>query len=114
MNIAEVREPTFFILLSLAGGAKHGYAILTESAELSDGRVQLKVGTLYAALDRLSADGLVAAAGEEVVDGRNRRYFALTDAGHAVLAAEAERQRRNAERAATRLRGAARVSGAGA
>jgi len=114
MNTREVREPTFFILLSLAGGPKHGYAILTESGELSEGRVRLKVGTLYAALDRLAADGLVAAAGEEVVDGRNRRYFALTEEGGALLAAEAERQRRNAERAASRLRGAARMSGAGA
>jgi PadR family transcriptional regulator, regulatory protein PadR len=66
--------------------------------------VSLKVGTLYAALDRLQAEGLVVAAGDEVVSGRLRRYFELTEPGAATLAAESERQASNARRATDRLR----------
>ena len=98
-----MREPTFFVLASLADGRKHGYGIIKDAEDLSDGRVRLKVGTLYAALERLTAEGLVAAAGDEVVDGRARRYFELTDVGTTSLAAEAERQAMNAARARARL-----------
>ena len=100
----EIREPTFLILSSLAGGEQHGYAIMREVNDISDGRVELRAGTLYTALDRLVAEGLVAETGTEVVDGRNRRYYALTDQGAAVLEAEIARMRANANRAATRLR----------
>jgi DNA-binding PadR family transcriptional regulator len=73
--------------------------------------VRLKVGTLYAALDRLQAEGLVAAAGDEIVAGRLRRYFELTEPGAASLAAESERQAANARRATDRLKKrAARVA----
>jgi len=58
---------------------------------LSGGRVKLKVSSLYAALDRLESDGLVERAGDEAVDGRLRRYFALTDAGAESLRREADR-----------------------
>jgi DNA-binding PadR family transcriptional regulator len=98
-----MREPTFLVLAALASGRRHGYALISEAAILSDGRVQLKVGTLYAALDRLSAEGLVQAAGEEVVDGRHRRYYELTDAGAARLSLEATRLASNAKRAFARL-----------
>ena len=100
----EMREPTFFVLTALADGRKHGYAIITATKALSDGRVELKVGTLYAALDRLSIEGLVAPAGDEVVDGRLRRYYELTDAGADALRAEVERLTANARNAATRLK----------
>lgn len=111
MNTQEMREPTFFVLASLADGRKHGYGIIKDAEELSDGRVRLKVGTLYAALERLQAEGLVEPAGDEVVDGRARRYFELTEPGTAALAAEAERQELNAARARARLsQRAARVA----
>jgi DNA-binding PadR family transcriptional regulator len=103
MTTTEMREPTFLVLAALADGRKHGYGLISEAATLSDGRVQLKVGTLYAALDRLSAEGLVRAAGEEVVDGRHRRYYELTDAGAERLAIEASRLASNATRAFARL-----------
>jgi PadR family transcriptional regulator PadR len=113
MSEQEMREPTFFVLASLADGRKHGYGIIKDSEQLSDGRVNLKVGTLYAALDRLQAEGLVVAAGDEVVSGRLRRYFELTDPGAASLAAESERQSLNAKRAQDRLKQrVARVAGA--
>lgn len=81
----------------------HGYGIITEVKSLSDGRITLRPGTLYGALDRLTESGLVAADREEVVDGRLRRYYRLTDDGAAELAQAADRMRHNAEAAAKRL-----------
>ena len=101
---AEIREPTFLVLAALADGRKHGYALIKEAAEMSGQRVQLKVGTLYAALDRLSQSGLVRSAGEEVVNGRLRRYFELTPEGAEVLEREAARLESNIREARARLR----------
>ena len=102
--MTEMREPTFLVLAALADGRKHGYALIAEAETLSGGRVKLKVGTLYAALDRLQAEGRVEAAGEEVVDGRNRRYYALTDAGAGALAEEVARMQAKAALASARLK----------
>ena len=99
-----MQEPTFLILTALAAGAQHGYGIMTDVARISDGRVRLRAGTLYAALDRLKADGLVTSDKEEVVDGRLRRYYRLTPLCGDRLAAEVERVRRNAAVAAKRLK----------
>jgi DNA-binding PadR family transcriptional regulator len=66
--------------------------------------VTLRPGTLYAALDRLVAEGLVAVDGEEVVNGRLRRYYRLTGTGAAALAEESERLAANAAVARRRLR----------
>jgi PadR family transcriptional regulator PadR len=82
---------TYFILAALQREPLHGYAITRLAAELSDGRVRLATGTLYAALDRLTGAELITTSGEEVVNGRSRRYYALTDKGRAALTAEAER-----------------------
>jgi len=106
--MSEMREPTFLILSALADGPKHGYAIIQDAAAQSEGRVLLQAGTLYAALDRLVVEGLVATTGEEVVGGRRRRYVGLTDEGAAALEREAHRQAATAKRALERLRRAAR------
>ena len=99
-----MREPTWFILTALAGRAQlHGYGITQDVGQLSEGRVQLRAGTLYAALDRLVAEGLVEAVGDEVVDGRHRRYYALTGAGRRILAEEAARRARLSRQALRRL-----------
>jgi DNA-binding PadR family transcriptional regulator len=98
-----LREPTFLILTALAREPLHGYGLIAEVAELSAGRLTLRPGTLYGALDRLSDDGLVATDREEVVDGRLRRYYRLTDDGTAVLREETERLRLNVEAATKRL-----------
>jgi DNA-binding PadR family transcriptional regulator len=98
-----MQEATFLILTALADGSQHGYGIITEVAQISDGRVRLRAGTLYTALDRLRADGLVAVAGEEVVEGRLRRYYRLTPEGTKVLTAEAARLHANAAAAMARL-----------
>lgn len=97
-------EQAFFILTALVDVPRHGYGIVGEVHELSQGRVQLKVGTLYGVLDRLVAQGLVAPDREEVHQGRLRRYYRLTDEGGAALGAEAERQAANARAASKRLR----------
>jgi len=84
-------------------GYPGGRYIVGEVERLSDGRVRLKVGTLYGVLDRLVADGLVGLDREEVAQGRLRRYFRLTEAGTRVLTAEAERLATNARLATGRL-----------
>jgi PadR family transcriptional regulator PadR len=88
-----LREPTYYLLAALLDGPLHGYAIAKAAADLSDGRVRLTAGTLYGALERLLERGLVREAGEETVDGRRRRAYALTDEGRATLQAEARRMR---------------------
>ncbi|WP_043614102.1 PadR family transcriptional regulator [Nonomuraea candida] len=100
-----MQEPTFLILTALAAGPQHGYGIITDVLRISEERVRLRAGTLYAALDRLQGEGLVEAEREEIVDGRARRYYRLTPAGEARLAEEAEHLRRNLEAATSRLRG---------
>jgi len=86
-----MREPTYFVLAALLAGPLHGYAIIKRAEELSDGRVRLATGTLYTALDRLTAEGSVRLVSEEVVAGRVRRSYGLTDEGAAALRAEAQR-----------------------
>jgi DNA-binding PadR family transcriptional regulator len=98
-----LQEPTFLILTALAGGPIHGYGVIQEVTELSSGRVVLRPGTLYGALDRLTEQRLVAADREEIVDGRLRRYYRLTGAGASLLEAEAQRLAANAAAARKRL-----------
>jgi len=98
-----LRDPALSILTVLAGGKRHGYAIIREANELTGGHVKLKVSSLYATLDRLAEEGLVVRAGDEAVDGRLRRYFALSDAGATALRAEAARLEAQAALARKRL-----------
>lgn len=104
-----LQEPTFLILTALLEQPQHGYALLTDVERLSGGRVSLRVGTLYAALDRLTGEGLVAVESEEVVRGRLRRTYCLTAAGAEVVAAEANRMAELAQAARRGLRRRARV-----
>ncbi|MET8147761.1 PadR family transcriptional regulator [Actinoplanes sp. NPDC049668] len=99
-----MQEPTFLILTALATGPKHGYGVTQEVAELSEGTVKLRAGTLYGALDRLVEQELITVDRQEVVDGRLRRYYRLTDAGAGRLAERARRLRKQAEAAESRLR----------
>lgn len=85
-----MNENTFWILTALAGGRQHGYAILRDVESLTASKVSLRVTTLYASLERLERDGLVRRAGEEIVDGRARRYYELTDDGVQGLTGETE------------------------
>lgn len=103
MSSQVMTEPAFLVLTALVDQPRHGYGIVREVGELSDGRVQLKVGTLYGVLDRLAGDGLVQLDREEVWQGRLRRYYKLTDDGARRLDAEAGRLAANAQAARLRL-----------
>ena len=82
-----MQEASFLILTALAAGTQHGYGIISDVTEISGGRVKLLAGTLYTALDRLRADGLIGVDREEIVDNRLRRYYRLTPVGEKRLAA---------------------------
>jgi len=103
MTSRTMQEATFLILTALAAKAQHGYGILTDVQQISGGRVRLRPGTLYTALDRLVAEALIEVDREEVVEARLRRYYRLTPDGSARLAAEAARLQANAAAALTRL-----------
>ncbi len=93
----------YLVLLAVAEHPRHGYAIVREVLELSDGEVRLGAGTLYGLLDRLGEAGLIEGAGEEVVDGRLRRYYRITPQGSAGAASETARLTALARRARTLL-----------
>ena len=99
-----MQEPTFLILAAIADEPRHGYGVIQEVATLSGGRVTLRPGTLYAALDRLVAEGLAAVEREEVVASRLRRYYRLTADGATALSEESARLAANAAAARRRLR----------
>jgi DNA-binding PadR family transcriptional regulator len=85
---------TFQILLALVDGERHGYAIMKEVAERSDGTVRLGPGTLYGSLKRLLDAGLVEEGGERTdpaMGEERRRYYRLAKLGLAVARAEALR-----------------------
>jgi len=81
----------FHVLLSLADGQKHGYAILKEVSERTAGQVELSTGTLYGIIKRLLADGLIRESALGSTD--RRRAYRLTAYGRNVALAEAERHR---------------------
>lgn len=88
-----LQEPTFYILLSLRGGEKHGYAILKEVADLSGERVKLSTGTLYGALNRLLDQGLIERI--DLDDGtRGKKAYRLTLSGLEVFNSEVDRMNR--------------------
>jgi DNA-binding PadR family transcriptional regulator len=84
----------FYILVALADGDRHGYAIMQEVGKRSGGTVRMGPGTLYGAISRLLRDGLIEESEErpdpKMDDGR-RRYYRLTGQGGRALAAEAKR-----------------------
>jgi DNA-binding PadR family transcriptional regulator len=92
-----VTEQALFILAALAGGELHGYGIAREARELSRGAVTLSAGTLYGAINRLTAQGLIEQTREEEVGGRLRRYYELTADGAQALSTESVRIRATAD-----------------
>ena len=93
----------FWILTSLANGRRHGYQILRETALLSDGAARLKPTTLYATLERLESKDLIRSDGQEVVDGRARRYYRITGTGIDLLTAETQALERSVRAARASL-----------
>lgn len=86
--------PAFAILLVLRDGEKHGYAIMREVNETTQGLVKLLPGTLYNLVKRMLDDGWIEELDERPdprIDDERRRYYRLTGLGQQVLAREAER-----------------------
>jgi DNA-binding PadR family transcriptional regulator len=84
--------PVFHVLIAMADGDKHGYAILKEVEERTGGKVRLSAGTLYAIIKRLLNDGFIEEIEERPAeDDERRRYYTLTAFGRKVAAAEAQR-----------------------
>lgn len=85
---------TFQILLTLVDGERHGYAIMREVAQRSEGALRVGPGTLYGSLKRLLEGGLVEEAGEGAASDASderRRYYRITKFGVLVARAEARR-----------------------
>ncbi len=84
----------FNVLLALADGDKHGYAILQNKSQRCGGQARLGTGTLYGIIKRLLADGWIEESDERpdpALDDERRRYYRLTRLGARVAEAEAER-----------------------
>jgi DNA-binding PadR family transcriptional regulator len=100
-----LREATFFIILSLAPGPKHGYAILKEVESLSEGRIALSTGTLYGALKRLLSLGWIERRDSlsDPKNGRERKSYVLTQSGNQILNAEVSRLKKLVDLAQPRV-----------
>ena len=93
-DLLPLTTATFHILLALAGGDQHGYAIKRDVAASTEGQVQLGPGTLYTAIKRLHQEGLVEESDERpdpCLDDERRRYYRLTEFGLRVAQAESQR-----------------------
>jgi DNA-binding PadR family transcriptional regulator len=89
-----ITPAAFHVLISLAEGDKHGYAILKEVSRRTEGRVRFSASTLYGIVKRLLADGFVVELDERpdpALDDERRRYYRLTEFGRKVAIAESER-----------------------
>src|SRR4026208_1818454 len=81
----------FEVLIALADGEKHGYAVLKEVERRTDGKLSLSPGTLYAIIRRFVSDGIVAESDERpdaALDDERRRYYRLTELGRRAASAE--------------------------
>ena len=97
-----LKHDVVLILLALQGAPKHGYAIMQDAEQRSNGETLLQTGALYRRIKQLVAGGLIAACDPprtEAPADERRRYYALTALGRHVLAAELERMARLVQRA---------------
>jgi DNA-binding PadR family transcriptional regulator len=97
-DLGRFAEPSLYILMSLSGGPKHGYAIMTDVEEISGS--PLGPGTLYGALARLERRGLI----EALEPAERRRPYRLTDLGATTLRTQLEHMQGFTRTALERLR----------
>ncbi|HTB12779.1 MAG TPA: helix-turn-helix transcriptional regulator [Bryobacteraceae bacterium] len=93
-SLLPLKPQWFHIMLSLAGGEQHGYGIMQEVLERTEGKVRLWPATLYGSLKRLIEAELIAESSERPapeLDDARRRYYRLTSFGRRVLDAECDR-----------------------
>ena len=104
----------FQILLSLAEGERHGYALKREIARRTDGKVNLGAGALYGSISKMLDQGLIEESAERPdphLDDERRRYYKVTAFGRRVAQAETARLRELVELAMTRFGSRARAEG---
>jgi DNA-binding PadR family transcriptional regulator len=95
-NLLPLRPVEFHVLLVLADGERHGYGIVQDIADRTNGTVRLLPGNLYAVLRRLMESGLLSESSRrpaEDLDDQRRRYYRITKLGERALAADAERMK---------------------
>lgn len=105
-DVLPLSPTTFHVLVAMAGGPRHGYAIAQEVEELTSGRIVMGPGTLYGSLQRMTAAGLIEEAdnpGEDGLHAGRRRYYRMTPLGSEALRVESERLLRAANVAQERL-----------
>ena len=95
-NIANqpLTPAVFHILLALADGEKHGYAIMKDVEAQTSGQIKMGPGTLYGSIKRMLAAGLIEESGQRpdpAMDDERRRYYRLTGLGQKVVNAESQR-----------------------
>lgn len=93
-SLLPLTPTVFHMLLALADGEKHGYGIMQAVAAETQGQMQIRTGSLYGAIQRMIAAGLIEETTERpdpALDDERRRYYGLTDFGRRVLTAEAAR-----------------------
>ena len=96
-------EPVLLILASLAGGPRHGYALMKDIESISNGRVRMSTGTLYGALRRLLEDQWIERFEQEDIS-REKQAYRLTTDGRRQLESEVERMKQLTRAASARLR----------
>ena len=104
MEFLPLTEPVLLILLSLAGQPRHGYSILKDVEQMSDGRVVLSTGTLYGALRRLLDEDWIERI-EEREASRGRQAYRLTASGRKNLQFEIGRMKQLTRLASLRTAG---------
>lgn len=110
MNISSylpLSPAEFQVLVALADGEKHGYAVGKEVARRTNGQVQLRAATLYTVIRRLLEDGLIVestARPDPALDDERRRYYRLSDRGRKVAVAESARLEETVRQARAKLR----------
>lgn len=106
-SLYSLSEQAFFILLSLSSGQKHGYAILKDVEDFSEGALVLSTSTLYGALGRMQEQGLIVRVAVEQAEkpkpGLPRKFYDLSETGHRVLRAEKQRMQAIVRLAGQRL-----------
>lgn len=105
-EVLPLTSTVFHVLVALASGPRHGYAVAREVEELTEGRVVMGPGTLYGSLQRMQDAGLISEAenpGEDGQHARRRRYYRMTPLGGEALRAESRRLSRALTLAEARL-----------
>ena len=93
-SLLPLTPTVFHMLLALADGEKHGYGIMQTVEEETQGKMQIRTGSLYGSIRRMIEAGLIEEVYErpdQELDDERRRYYGLTDFGRLVLTAEAAR-----------------------